>query len=445
VLVIEDDPPVREACLEVAGRMGFSTASAGSVRSAREALPQPVDIILLDLKLPGGDGLGLLDEIRSRHPSAIVIIMTAFATVDSAVEALRVGAADYLAKPFTLEQLACTLQRAAERRSFDVEARALRDRLRAGRGEGGLTGRSPGMEKLYRILSKVAFTTHPVLIIGESGTGKGVVAETIHLNGPRADEPLTLVDCSTLEGAAIEARLFGSGGAKGLLGGAGTVVVDEVSAMPLELQARLSRALESRQVRSSDSAQPSPFTARLLAATSRDLPQLVETGRFRKDLFYRLNVVNLRIPPLRERKEDIPLLAASILERMERDHTVDVSIAQDAIRLLVDYEWPGNVRELEHALERGIALSSGPVLHLGDLPTQLQNARVERDQRAALQHAGPALTVEVRSIAEMEKQAILATLRQLNGDKIMAARLLGIGKTTLYRKLKEYGVTDEEL
>ncbi len=187
------------------------------------------------------------------------------------------------------------------------------------------------------------------------------------------------------------------------------------------------------------------MTARLLAATSRDLMQLVETGRFRKDLFYRLNVVNLRIPALRERKEDIPLLTASILGRMAGERMADVTIAQDAIRMLVDYEWPGNVRELEQALERGMALSSGPVLHLGDLPTQLQNARVERDQRAALEEAGPALTVEVRSIAEMEKQAILATLRQLDGDKIMAARLLGIGKTTLYRKLKEYGVGDADI
>ena len=173
--------------------------------------------------------------------------------------------------------------------------------------------------------------------------------------------------------------------------------------------------------------------------------QMVETGRFRKDLFYRLNVVNLRIPPLRERKEDIPLLTASILERLNARQDAVYTIAQDALRLLVDYDWPGNVRELQHALERALALSSGPVLHLGDLPTQLQNARAEIEQRQAASEAEPSLTVEVRSIAEMEKQAILATLRHLNGDKLMAARLLGIGKTTLYRKLKEYGVTDADL
>jgi two-component system response regulator HydG len=302
------------------------------------------------------------------------------------------------------------------------------------------------MEKLYRILSKVAFTTHPVLILGESGSGKGVVAETIHLNGPRSAQPFVTIECSVLPPASIEAQLFGSHGAKpGLLASPCTVFLDEISDLPVDLQARLVRALETRQVRSNDAAGPVPLRARLLASSSRDLPQLIQTGRFRKDLFYRLNVVNLRIPPLRERKEDIPLLAASILENLHGPGAADYTIAKDALHLLVDYDWPGNVRELQHALERALALSSGPVLHLGDLPTQLQNARIQREQRAAAAPEMLAPNVEVRSIAEIEKQAILTTLRQLNGDKLMAARLLGIGKTTLYRKLKEYGVTDADI
>ena len=445
VLVIEDDPPVRDACLEVARGMGFATTTADSLSSARAVLPQPVDIVLLDVRLPGGDGLSLLDEIRTRHPSAIVVIMTAYATVDSAVEALRIGAGDYLAKPFTLDELSSTLERAAERRVFDLEARELRERLRTGRGQGRLTGRSPGMEKLYRILSKVAFTTHPVLIIGESGTGKSVVAQTIHLNGPRASEPFNMVECGTLSPTQIEAQLFGAPNQPALLAQTGTFFLDEVSDLSLELQGRLLRALETRQLRSSSGSETAPLTARLLASSGRDLVQLVETGRFRKDLFYRLNVVNLRIPPLRERKEDIPLLAASILQELHGKYDPAYTIAQDALHLLVDYDWPGNVRELRHALERALALSSGPVLHLGDLPTQLQNARAELEHRHAAVESEPALTVEVRSIAEMEKQAILTTLRHLNGDKLMAARLLGIGKTTLYRKLKEYGVTDDDL
>lgn len=444
VLVIEDDPPIRDACVEIARDIGFVTNTADSLKSARAVLHQPVDIVLLDVRLPGGDGLSLLDDIRVRHPSAIVIIMTAYATVDSAVEALRIGAGDYLAKPFTLEELTSTLERAAERRVFDLDARELRERLRSGRGEGRLTGRSPGMEKLYRILSKVAFTTHPVLIVGESGTGKSVVAQTIHLNGPRASDPFYTTECSNLFPAAIEAQLFGSSNQPPLLAQNGTLFLDEISELPLDLQGRLLRALETRQHRVTGATESLPVKARLLASSSRDLMQMVETGRFRKDLFYRLNVVNLRIPPLRERREDIPLLTASILEQLHGKYDAAYTIAQDALHLLVDYDWPGNVRELRHALERALALSSGPVLHLGDLPTQLQNARAEIEQQAAAE-AEPALTVEVRSIAEMEKQAILATLRHLNGDKIMAARLLGIGKTTLYRKLKEYGVTDEEL
>ncbi|HEY4011622.1 MAG TPA: sigma-54 dependent transcriptional regulator [Acidobacteriaceae bacterium] len=444
LLVVEDDPVVREACVQMARSMGFSTASADSISAGRAELPQPVDIVLLDIRLPGGNGIEFFDEIRARQPSTIVIIMTAYATVESAVEALRIGAGDYLAKPFTLETLASSLERAAERRIFDVEARALRERLRSGRGEGHLTGRSPAMEKLYRILSKVTFTTHPVLIVGESGTGKGVVAQTIHLNGPRAADPFNNVECSSLTPRAIESKLFGSCEERGLLAQPGTLFLDEVADLPLELQTRLLRALETRQVINGEGRNPDPVTARLLASTTRDLSQLVQNGRFRKDLFYRLNVVNLRLPPLRERKEDIPLLAASILQRAH-GHNFGYTIAHDALHLLVDYNWPGNVRELQHALERALALSSGPVLHLGDLPTQLQNARAERD----LSEPGPAptsgLTVEVRSIAEMEKQAILATLRQLNGDKLMAARLLGIGKTTLYRKLKEYGLTDQDV
>lgn len=446
VLVIEDDPPVRDACLEVAANMGFETVAAESISSARHALVQPVDIVLLDLKLPGGNGLTLLDEIQTRHPSAIVIIMTAYATVDSAVEALRVGAGDYLSKPFTLEELSATLERAAERRTFDVEARELRERLRSGRGQGKLIGRSPGMEKLYRILSKVAFTTHPVLIVGESGTGKGVVARAIHMNGPRAAEPFVTIECSALPPANVESQIFGTAKQPALLAQPGTLFLDEAGDLALDVQAKLVRALESRQFTPDGSSQAVPVAARLLASSSRDLPQLVETGRFRKDLFYRLNVVNLRLPPLRERKEDIPLLIASAVQRLHPDDE-PYTIAPDVLRLLLEYDWPGNVRELNHAMERAFALTSGPILHLGDFPTQLQNA--ERELRAGtLQEEpgeAPALTVEVRSIADMERQAILSTIRQLNGDKLAAARLLGIGKTTLYRKLKEYGVTDTDL
>ena len=473
VLVVDDDPSVRTACAEIAAGLGFVTQMADSVPSARIALAQgSIDLILLDLKLPGGGGLSLLDEIHAQHPRTVVVVMTAFATVGSAVEAMRIGAGDYLTKPFTLEELTTTLDRAAHRRSFDAESRLLRDRLRTGTGMGDLVGRSPGMEKLYRILSKVAYSTHPVLILGESGTGKELVARSIHNNGPNAAKPFIAVDCGSLVPTLIESELFGhvkgaftgADRAKpGLLtsAGGGTVFLDEIGELPLDLQARLLRALQEKEVRPVGSTQAVPIAARILAATNRDLSHMVSTGRFRKDLFFRLNVVNLSIPPLRDRKGDIPLLAAHVLDRLRRENGRAYSLADDVLHLLMTYEWPGNVRELENAIERACALSSGPLLHLGDFPTQLQNHQIHLQHtqskpvtmdepslhEAAEEHGRPALAAEpnaVLSIAVLEKQAILNTIRQLKGDKLMAARLLGIGKTTLYRKLKEYGLGEDQ-
>ena len=465
VLVVDDDAPIRNACSEIATSLGFSTLSADSVSTARLALQHSsIDILLLDLKIPGGGGLSLLEDIHAHHPQTIVIIMTAFATVNSAVESMRTGAGDYLTKPFTLEELSTTLARAATRRSFDVESRQLRDRLRAGASMGNLVGNSPDMEKLYRILSKVAGTTHPVLIVGESGTGKELVARSIHTNGPNAHKPFLAVDCASLAPAMIEGELFGyvkgavpgtTRSKVGLLAGidSGTIFLDEIGDLPLDLQGRLLRALQDHEVRPIGSDQSVPLTARILASTTRDLTQLVETGRFRKDLYFRLNVVTLRIPALRERRGDIPLLAAHILERMKGEHGLTYTFADEALHLLMEYDWPGNVRELERAIERACSLSSGPILHLGDFPTQMQDYQFHAQQ--SLQqynqgllhddatHSSASEVLSVQSIADLEKHAILTTISQLNGDKLMAARLLGIGKTTLYRKLKEYGIVEE--
>jgi two-component system response regulator HydG len=466
ILVVDDDASIRSACSEIATSLGFATQTAESVPTARLALAHSsIDILLLDLKLPGGGGLALLEDIRVQHPQTIVVVMTAFATINSAVESMRIGAGDYLTKPFTLEELSTALERAAQRRAFDVEARLLRDRLRIGTGMGNLVGNSPAMEKLYRILSKVAANTHPVLILGESGTGKELVARSIHANGPNAHKPFIPVDCGSLVPAMIESELFGH--VKGAFAGAtrsktgllaaadgGTVFLDEIGELPLDLQGRLLRALQDKEIRPVGANQPVPISARILAASSRDLTGLVETGQFRKDLFFRLNVVNLRIPALRERSADIPLLAAHVLDRLSNENALAYTFADDALHLLMEYDWPGNVRELEHAIERACALSSGPVLHLGDFPTQMQDYQFHAQQ--SLQHDGNSLNGgelstlsgssdpnAVQSIAELEKQAILNTITQLNGDKLMAARLLGIGKTTLYRKLKEYGLDDD--
>lgn len=454
LLVVDDDASVRNACAEIARSMGFGTHVAESVPAARAHLHRhPVDVMLLDVKLPGGGGLALLEEVKSRHPETNVVIMTAFASVTAAVEAMRTGASDYLTKPFTLEELATVLERSVRRRNFDLESRLLREKLRTQKGMGDLIGRTQEMEKLYRILSKVAFTTHPVLILGESGTGKEVVARTIHFNGPNADRPFIPVDCGSLVPTLIESELFGY--VKGAFTGAnrskdgllvaaegGTVFLDEIGELPLDLQAKLLRALQEKEVRPVGATQAVPIAARILAATNRDLSQMVEQGRFRKDLFFRLNVVNLRIPPLRDRKADIPMLAANVLERLRTERGTSFTLADDALRMMMEYDWPGNVRELEHAIERACALSSGPVLHAGDFPTQLQdfNFHHGRGGSAPGEMDAERDLPQVLSIAEMEKRAILTTIRQLHGDKLMAAKLLGIGKTTLYRKLKEYGI-----
>jgi len=330
--------------------------------------------------------------------------------------------------------------------------------------QGLLIGSSLEMQKVCRILAKVAHSTHPVLILGESGTGKELVARAIHRNGPLAAKPFVTVDCGSLVPTLIESELFGHvkgaftgahRATEGLLAaaGGGTVFLDEIGELPLDLQAKLLRALQEKEVRPVGSTQAVPISARVLAATNRDLTAMVEHGRFRKDLYFRLNVVNLRIPPLRERRIDIAVLAAHFLERIQKESGSTHSFSADALRLMTEYDWPGNVRELENAIERACALSSGPVLHMADLPTQLQDFRTHR-QEVALNEAADLAALEagahapagpgagIVSIANMERKAILGTIEQLHGDKLMAAKLLGIGKTTLYRKLKEYGVSD---
>ncbi len=456
LLVVDEDAAIRSACCEIAADLGFVPQTVSSIEAARTLLrDQGIDILLLDLRTPLEEGLGLLHEIKALNAGLVVVVMTAFATVPAAVEAMRTGAADYLTKPFAMDELAAVLERAAERRTVEGASRRLRESLRSGQGLGNMIGRSPEMDKLYRILAKVAQSSHPVLILGESGVGKELVARSIHSNGPHADRPFVPIDCGSLVPTLMESELFGyvkgaftgaNRSKEGLLASAqgGTVFLDEIGELPLDLQAKLLRALQEKEVRPVGATHRVAINVRILAATNRNLAAMVEQGRFRKDLYYRLSVVNLRIPPLRERKQDIPLLAAHFLERMSRETGTIHTLSDDALRTLVDYEWPGNVRELEHSLDRACTLSSGPVLHLGDLPTQLQNFHLQNRRSVAIAAnplGAPGSTrAPVLPLAQLEKQAILETLSKLNGDKLLTARLLGIGKTTLYRKLKEYGI-----
>ena len=455
LLVVDEDMSTRAACSEIALEMGFLPQQVSGPAEARRLLHgHAFDVILLELKLPG-EGLLLLDEIKMLRPDTSVLIMHASSSVQAAVEAMRMGAADYLTKPFALEELASVLERIAERLSASGVSRTLRERLRVQQGSGSIIGRSPEMEKLYRILAKVAQSTHPVLILGESGTGKELVARSIHSNGPNGSKPFIPVDCGSLVPTLIESELFGY--VKGAFTGAnrskdgllataegGTVFLDEIGELPLDLQAKLLRALQEKEIRPVGATHRVPMNARILAATNRDLAAMVEKGTFRKDLYYRLNVVNLRLPSLRDRPSDIPVLAAHFMEKMNRVRASSYTLSDDALRTMMDYPWPGNVRELENAIEHCFSLSTGPVLHMGDMPTQLQAHMLQTRRPLADQSTAADLATEetVHSLAEIEKETILSTLMKLKGDKLRAARLLGIGKTTLYRKLKEYGLDD---
>jgi two-component system response regulator HydG len=446
ILIVEDDRATREVCHQVAAAAGFTLHVADDALAAYETLEQQtIDVVLLALRSPDGAGLEVLEEIKQRRPQAEVVLMTGFGTVQSAVQAMRFGAYDYLSKPFEADALRLLLDRVKEHVRILSENRMLRQKLRSKRGFANLVGTAPEMEKLYRIISKVAMSAHPVLIQGESGTGKELVARAIHSSGPNRDRPFLPVDCGTLVPTLIESELFGhvkgaftgaSNAKQGLLEIArgGTVFLDEIGELPIDLQSKLLRALQEKEIRPVGGTRRIPIDVRILAASNRDLETACTQGHFRKDLFFRLNVVNLRVPPLRLRKQDIPLLVGNFLERISRQSGIERTISDDALRRLLAYDWPGNVRELENCLERGCALSSGPTVHLGDLSTALQNAVLMSPPEAPVRDG-----LEIVPLADLEKQTILTTIRVLNGDKLEAARRLGIGKTTLYRKLKEYG------
>jgi DNA-binding NtrC family response regulator len=442
LLVVDADPAVRSACAEIAASLGYAVDSTGDLGQARSLLRGHASDILL-VNLPQG------------HPQTAVIAMTASGSVNAAVEAMRCGASDYLTKPFAIDELSSVLDRAAAGHFTETATRQLRERLRMSQGLGAMIGRSAEMEKLYRILSKVAQSSHPVLILGESGTGKELVARTIHAFGPHASKPFLPVDCGSLVPTLIESELFGY--VKGAFTGAnrskdgllvsaegGTVFLDEIGELSLDLQAKLLRALQEGEVRPVGATHRVPIKARIVAATNRDLAAMVDRGAFRKDLYYRLNVVTLRLPALRDRREDIPLLAAHFLDRISRELGAKFMLSDEALRTMMRYDWPGNVRELEYAVERACALCSGPVLRLGDLPTQLQQEGLAAERVLANgDHPESETAVPgVTTLADLERQAILGAIRTLHGDKLRAARLLGIGKTTLYRKLKEYGIAD---
>jgi len=439
-LVVDDESQARKVCLDVLGDVGLRARTASTTEEALAAMEEsPVDIVITDLQVPRMGGIELLRHVRQASPQVAVMVLTQYGTIETAIEATRLGAADYVMKPFHVEDLRAKLERVVHSLSVDQENRILREQLRSRPGFGGLIGVSVRIQKVYRLIEKVSQHNYPVLILGESGTGKELVARSIHFLGPRRQKNFVPVDCSSLAPTLIESELFGyvkgafTGAVqnkRGLLEAAedGTLFLDEIGDLPVDMQAKILRALQEREVKPVGSTERVRLRARIIAATNRDLESSIRAGTFRQDLYFRLNVVQIKLPPLRDRKSDIPLLVCSFLEKFaDQDHSPR-TITEDAMRQLLAYDWPGNVRELENAMERAIALGTGPIVQISDLPSSLQNA-----SRAQAAEEGEMVPLDL-----MERRAIFRALQETGGDKLAAARLLGIGKTTLYRKLKQY-------
>jgi len=440
VLIVDDEVAAQNLCSEVAQQAGLRVRTSATTEQALEILEQfPVDIVLTDLKVPQMGGLELLKHIRTGYPQIAVMMLTQYGTIETAVEATRLGAMDYITKPFHVDELRAKLERLVRAIELDQENRVLREQLRSRPGFGGLIGVSSKMQRVYKLIEKVSQHNYPVLILGESGTGKELVARSIHFSGPRRQKPFVPVDCSALVPTLIESELFGY--VKGAFTGAlhsrqglleaadqGTLFLDEIGDLPVDLQAKLLRVLQEREVKPVGATERININLRVIAATNRDLEVAIRSGAFRQDLYFRLNVVQIKLPPLRERKSDIPLLLNSFLEKFCDPERTVRTISEEAMRRLMAYDWPGNVRELENAVERAVALGSGPILQVGDLPSSLQYSPVERAPESD----------EIVPLEEIERRAIFRALRETGGDKLAAARLLGIGKTTLYRKLKQY-------
>ena len=440
VLIVDDENATRDLCRDIANESGLRTRTASTTEQALDILEQyPVDVILTDLRVPEIGGLELLKRVRQTHPRVPVIVLTQYGTIESAVEATRIGAADYVTKPFHIPELRTKLDRVVHSLELDEENRVLREQLRTRPGFAGLIGLSPKMQRVYKLIEKVSQHNYPVLILGESGTGKELVARSIHFAGTRSSRPFAPVDCSSFVPTLIESELFGyMKGAftganqtkRGLMeaAGNGTLFLDEIGDLPVDLQAKLLRAIQEKEIRPVGSTDRISISVRVIAATNRDLETAVREGRFRQDLYFRLNVVQIKLPPLRERKGDIPLLVNSFLEKFSDTDGPIRTVAEDMMTKLMAWDWPGNVRELENVIERAVALGTSSLLHVGDLPSNLQYGANEK-----LPQDDVLLPLE-----ELERRAIKRALRESGGDKLAAARLLGIGKTTLYRKLKQY-------
>ncbi|MBI4545368.1 MAG: sigma-54-dependent Fis family transcriptional regulator [Gemmatimonadetes bacterium] len=442
VLVVEDEEIVGDLLVKVLGEEGYAVESVASGEDALKALDRELyDLVLLDLNLPGMYGMNVLSAAPALQTDAQFIVMTAFGSVDTAVEAMRLGAFDYINKPFRSEELLLTLERALHETELRREVAQLR--RRAGEGvRGNIVGKSPPIERMFDLIERVAATRATVLITGETGTGKELVARVIHDLSDRARKPFIPTNCSALPETLLESELFGH--MKGSFTGAiasrrglfeeasgGTLFLDEVSTVSPAIQVKLLRVLQDRRIQRVGGGQFIPVDFRLLVATNVDLSEEVATGRFREDLFYRLNVFPIRVPPLRERKSDIPLLANYFRTRLARENGVEPpEITADTMRRLMAYDWPGNVRELENFIERAVIMHAGA----RSMPFEAPPGQTSRSERQLLDQARQ----ERWSLERLEREYLLDMLDEAHGHKGHAAEILGIDRRTLYRKLKRY-------
>ena len=466
LLIVDDEQSIRKLCVTVGEALGFICLEADSGESALTLLEeQPVHMVLSDMVMPHMSGLEFLEKLKKLLPRTEVALMTGHGSIETAVQAMKLGAYDYITKPFSpLEELRLFLRRMAEKVRLVEENEFLRERTDSETAVHGIIGSSAKILEVLRVASRLKDTRTAVLISGESGTGKELIARAIHFRGAFANRPFVAVDCGSLVPTLIESELFGY--EKGAFTGAlkskqglfqsadtGSVFLDEIGELPLELQAKLLRVLQEKEVRPVGSNQRVKVDVRIIAATNRDLETAYKNGTFRKDLYFRLNVVTVHVPALRERRSDIPMLVNWFCERYAPGSDLRVSSA--AMKALMNYDWPGNVRELENCVERAVALGNGTLIDLGDLPPSI--AALNSASRPA-SDAAPELVSDLTAAAEsgegtaaaplsttdledIERATIQRVFEQVHGDKALAGRMLGISRATLYRKLKRYNIS----
>ena len=447
LLIVDDEPSIRHLCRSVAEAMGFECCEAQSGEAGLAQLEeQPAHMILCDMVMPQMTGLEFLGRVKKMLPRTEVALMTGHGSVETAVQAMRLGAYDYITKPFTpLEELRLFLRRMADKVQLVEENEFLRERTDAETELHGIIGASPKIQDVLRMIARLKDTRTPVLITGESGTGKELVARAIHFRGGFSSQPFVAVDCGSLVPTLIESELFGY--EKGAFTGAirskpglfqaasgGTIFLDEIGELPLELQAKLLRVLQEKEVRPVGSNHRTKVDVRVVAATNRDLEAAYKDGTFRKDLYFRLNVVTVHLPALRERRADIPMLAHWFIDRYAPGTGLQISTG--AMKCLLDYDWPGNVRELENCIERAIALGGHNPLDVSDLPPAVAIFGADM----ATPSKGFNSVYESSDLEDIERVTIQRVFSEVNGDKVLAGKMLGISRATLYRKLKRYNI-----